>query len=66
MLVINNRYLMHIIRFDLRVYKYTENKGIIKAFNRRLHKWFKRKYHIKRIGFIWCKELEKIKHQHYH
>ncbi len=57
---------IHIIRFDLRVYEYTENNGLITAFNRRLHKWLKRKYHLKRVGYIWCRELEKAKHQHYH
>jgi len=57
---------IHIIRFDLRVYEYTENNGLITAFNRRLHKWLKRKYGLKRIGFIWCRELEKAKQQHYH
>ena len=57
---------IHIISFDLRVYEYTENNGIITAFNRRLHKWLKRKYNLKRVGFIWCRELEKAKQQHYH
>jgi hypothetical protein len=57
---------IHIIRFDLRVYEYTENNGIITAFNRRLHKWLKRKYNLKRVGFVWCRELETAKQQHYH
>ena len=57
---------IHIIRFDLRVYEYTENNGIITDLNRRLHKWLKRKYNLKRVGFIWCRELETAKHQHYH
>ncbi|WP_019028767.1 YagK/YfjJ domain-containing protein [Colwellia piezophila] len=57
---------IHIIRFDLRVYEYTENNGLITAFNRRLHKWLKRKYNLKRIGFVWCRELETAKQQHYH
>ena len=57
---------IHIIRFDLRVYEYTENNGIITAFNRRLHKWLERKYNLKRVGFMWCRELEKAKQQHYH
>jgi predicted nuclease of restriction endonuclease-like RecB superfamily len=49
---------MHIIRFDLRVYEYTENNGIITTFNRRLHKWLKRKYNLKHVGFILCRELK--------
>ena len=57
---------IHIIRFDLRLYDYTENNEIVPAFNRRLHKWLKRKYNLKRLGFIWCRELETAKQQHYH
>ena len=57
---------IHIIRFDLRLYDYTENNEIVTAFNRRLHKWLKRKYNLKRLGFIWCRELETAKQQHYH
>jgi urease gamma subunit len=57
---------IHVIRFDLRLYEYTENNIIITVFNRRLHRWLKRKYKLKRIAFIWCRELEKAKQQHYH
>jgi hypothetical protein len=31
-----------------------------------LFKWLKRKYNLKRIGFIWCRELETARQQHYH
>ena len=57
---------IHIIRFDMRLYGYTENNDLITTFNRRLHKWLKRKYNLKRIGFAWCRELETAKQQHYH
>lgn len=57
---------IHIIRFDLRIYEYTQNNEIVTTFNRRLHKWLKRKYILKRIGFMWCRELETSKKQHYH
>lgn len=57
---------IHLIRFDLRMYQYTDNNEIITIFNRRLFKWLKRKYNVKRIGFIWCRELETAKQQHYH
>jgi hypothetical protein len=57
---------IHIIRFDLRVSEYTENNRIMTVFNRRLHKWLKRKYNLKRVGFMWCRELETAKQQHYH
>jgi transcription initiation factor IIE alpha subunit len=55
-----------VIRFDLHIHHQTEDNEIITIFNRRLHKWLKRKYILKRIGFIWCRELETAKRQHYH
>jgi hypothetical protein len=55
-----------IVRFDLHIYHQTDNNEIITIFNRRLFKWLKRKYSLKRIGFIWCRELETAKQQHYH
>jgi len=57
---------IHVIRFDLRMYQYTELNTIMTVFNRRLIKWLKRKYQLKRIGYIWCRELETAKQQHYH
>jgi hypothetical protein len=57
---------IHLIRFDLRLYEHTQTNKIITVFNRKLFKWLKRKYNFKRIGFVWCRELEKAKQQHYH
>lgn len=54
------------VRFDLHIYHQTSDNEIITIFNRRLFKWLKRKYDFKRIGFIWCRELETAKRQHYH
>jgi hypothetical protein len=64
--ILSHHSKIHIIRFDLRIYEYTENNGLITAFNRKLHKWLKRHYNLKRIGFVWCRELETAKQQHYH
>ena len=55
-----------LIRFDLRMYQYTDNNKIITIFNRRLKKWLYRKYKLNRKGFHWCRELETAKQQHYH
>lgn len=55
-----------VIRFDLRMYEYTDDNSIMTAFNRKLHKWLKRKYKLSRVGYIWCRELETAKQQHYH
>lgn len=57
---------VHIIRFDLRMYEFTPNNTVITKFNRILFKWLKRKYTLKRIGFLWCRETETAKQQHYH
>ena len=57
---------LHIIRFDLRLGIYADTSKMITAFNRRLFKWIKREYDLKRIGFTWCREQERAKHQHYH
>ena len=43
---------IHLIRFDLRMYQFADNNKIISIFNRRFHKWLKRKYKLNRIGFI--------------
>jgi hypothetical protein len=55
-----------LIRFDLHLYEYTDDNSLITIFNRRLHKWLKRKYNLKRVGFAWAREMEISKHQHYH
>jgi len=57
---------VHLIRFDLRLYEYSPNNQVITKFNRILFKWLKRSYQLKRIGFIWCREIETAKQQHYH
>ena len=57
---------VHLIRFDLRLYKYTDNNEVVSKFNRILFKWLKRKYGLKRVGFVWCREMETAKQQHYH
>ena len=59
---------VHLIRFDLRTYQYTANNEIIAKFNRIFHRWISRHYNTPKnhIGFIWCREIETSKQQHYH
>tara|TARA_R110001592_G_scaffold360339_1_gene668546 strand:+ start:3466 stop:4041 length:576 start_codon:yes stop_codon:yes gene_type:complete len=64
--LLNHHSKVLIVRFDLHIYNQTDDNEIITIFNRRLFKWLKRKYNLKRIGFIWCRELETAKRQHYH
>ncbi|MDO6525366.1 inovirus-type Gp2 protein [Motilimonas sp. 1_MG-2023] len=64
--MLNHHSKVHLIRFDLRLYEYTSTNAIVSRFNRILFKWLKRQYALKRIGFIWCREMETAKQQHYH
>lgn len=57
---------VHLLRFDLRLYRYTPQNTIITEFNKRFHKWLRRKYKLKRVGFLWCREQETQINQHYH
>lgn len=57
---------IHLVRFDLHLYEYTPDNFLVTKFNRILFKWLKRRYGFKRVGFIWCREMEKAKQQHYH
>ena len=64
MLEIHNK--VHVLRFDLRQYHYTEDNQRITVFNRKLFKWLKRHYQLKNIGYTWVREQERAKQQHYH
>ncbi len=59
---------VHLIRFDLRMYSYSETNELMTKFNRIFHRWITRTYGIRnnRIGYIWCREIETAKQQHYH
>ncbi|UJF21502.1 YagK/YfjJ domain-containing protein [Shewanella sp. OMA3-2] len=66
--MISHHSKVHLLRFDLRMSQYTHDNKIITIFNRRLHRWLIRQYQVKsdRIGYIWCREMEKATQQHYH
>ncbi|MBB1370300.1 inovirus-type Gp2 protein [Pseudoalteromonas sp. SR45-4] len=64
--MLNHHSKVHLVRFDLRLYEFTQTNQVITKFNRILFKWLKRSYNLKRIGFIWCREIETAKQQHYH
>ncbi len=63
-LQIHKRILVH--RFDLHPSKYTSNNEPISKFIKRLKQWIYRNYEISNIGYIWVRELERSKQQHYH
>lgn len=55
-----------IIRADLHINGYTDKNKVLAMFWRRLGKRLKRKYASLEIGYIWVREQEKAKQQHYH
>lgn len=63
-LQIHKRVLVH--RFDLHPEKYTSNNEPISKFIKRIKQWIYRNYKITDIGYIWVRELEKSKQQHWH
>jgi len=63
-LQIHKRILVH--RFDLHVNYYEGTNKRISKFMNRLNQWMRRNYGIKNIGYIWVREREKSKEQHYH
>lgn len=57
---------MLFIRVDIRQYVYTEGNKPISDFMRKLKKKLVRKYKTARIGYLWVREMERAKQQHYH
>jgi len=50
------------IEFDT----FTDDNQIITNFLKVFNRWLKRRYKLPRIGYVWCREIEKAKKQHYH
>lgn len=57
---------LFVYRFDLRLPDYTDDNSILEVFNRRLFRRIKRHYQIAEIDYVWCREIETAKQQHYH
>ena len=64
MLAYHNR--VYVFRFDIRIHSYTDDNTVLTNLLRPYIAWIKRKYNTKRVGYIWARELEKAKNQHYH
>lgn len=54
------------VRFDLRMTGYSESNKIMTIFWRRLGKRLGKKYGSLKLGYIWAREQERAKQQHYH
>lgn len=55
-----------VIRFDLHQPFYTGNNKGISRFRKNLNRRLEREYSINEIGYIWAREKEIAKTQHYH
>lgn len=55
-----------VVRFDLHLDKYTDDNSQISKFIKLLFNRLRAKYKLKDIGYAWCREHERTKHQHYH
>lgn len=54
------------IRFDCHAAGYSEDNNVITTFRRRFFKRLRKQYPDLLIGYIWVREQEKSKQQHYH
>lgn len=64
--MLSNHRKVFTIRFDIRVHSYTDDNKVVSDFIRKYVRWAKRHYGMKRIAYVWCREVEKAKSQHYH
>jgi hypothetical protein len=55
-----------VLRFDLHLNKYSKDNKVISRFMNRLKQWLNRNYGLQNVGYIWVREQEKSKRQHYH
>ncbi|WP_181388790.1 inovirus-type Gp2 protein [Pseudoalteromonas sp. meg-B1] len=55
-----------LVRFDLHQEHYTKDNERMTKFKKRLFKRLKKKYETNSIGYVWVREHEKPKTQHYH
>lgn len=53
-------------RIDLRIEMYTADNEVMTKFLKSFIPWLKRRYKLKRVGYVWCREVETSKKQHYH
>ena len=64
MLSIHNKVL--VIRFDIHLYEHTSDNCKITEFLKPFRRWIERQYHNSELGYLWVREHDTAKHQHYH
>lgn len=55
-----------VLRFDCHMTGFCDNNALIATFRRRLFKKLGRHYPDLLVGYLWVREIEKAKSQHYH
>lgn len=55
-----------VIRFDLHTCTNSTNSHLLSNFIRKIRKKLKSHYRLTRVGYVWVREIEKAKSQHYH
>jgi len=55
-----------IIRLDLHVNEYSGDNLKLSRMMGRLTEWLREKYSTDRVGYVWVREHERAKNQHYH
>lgn len=55
-----------VLRVDLHLNIYTDDNKRISNFMNNLRGFLKRHYQIDKLGYVWVRELERAKTQHYH
>jgi hypothetical protein len=55
-----------VVRFDLHSHSFDPSNGEISLFRKQIIQWVARNYQTHDIGFVWAREQEKAKSQHYH
>jgi len=63
-LAIHKRLL--VVRFDLHSHSFSDGNEEISLFRKQIVQWVARHYQTRDIGFVWAREQEKAKSQHYH
>jgi hypothetical protein len=61
---IHKRVLVY--RFDLHINYYEDDNHRLSKFMKRLKTHLQRNYGMNKVGYVWVRELEKSKEQHYH
>lgn len=55
-----------VLRIDLHVDQYTADNLVLSRFLEKVKRRLTEHYKAKRVGYIWVREMEKAKKQHYH